>query len=454
VRRLRCAVTLAVLSVAFAVAPVRATSAWGQGTIWAECTSGSVAQTCQVSSWYTSPVVVVWHAAPSPEATSPCLLGIEYPFETDTVSGLACSARWRTEGSDKRELTLHVEVSTPTGEAIPERPPDSNGWYNHPVAITFKGHGYSGPASCQTSDGSPTVTYSGPDALGASVSAVCVDPAGKSVPVSFPLRYDSAPPTITGAYPSRQPDFHGWYNHPVTFAFTSTDATSGTEPCSATYSGPDSANAHLVGSCRDRAGNAAAFAVPLRYGGTPPELKVGASVGDGVVSLHWRSQGSVELKRSPGLRGSRASTLYSGSSGSFTDTRCRNGVRYTYTLKVRNQAGRVTVRSISITPGPRLLAPAANAVLLAPPLLRWTPVKGATYYNVQLYRGHHKLLSVWPAGPSLQLARAWRYGGTEQRLGPGRYTWYVWPGFGAFAAARYGSLVGHRTFIVRSPASG
>jgi hypothetical protein len=96
-----------------------------------------------------------------------------------------------------------------------------------------------------------------------------------------------------------------------------------------------------------------------------------------------------------------------------------------------------------------LLAPAANAVLLAPPLLRWTPVKGATYYNVQLYRGHHKLLSVWPAGPSLQLARAWRYGGTEQRLGPGRYSWYVWPGFGAFAAARYGSLVGHRTFIVR-----
>src|SRR5262249_56558965 len=72
-RRLRAAVALAALSIAFAVAPLGATSAWGQGTIWAECISGSVAQTCQVSSWYTSPLVVVWHAAPFPEATSPCL---------------------------------------------------------------------------------------------------------------------------------------------------------------------------------------------------------------------------------------------------------------------------------------------------------------------------------------------------------------------------------------------
>jgi hypothetical protein len=111
------------------------------------------------------------------------------------------------------------------------------------------------------------------------------------------------------------------------------------------------------------------------------------------------------------------------------------------------------VRSITITPGPRLLAPAANARLSTPPLLRWTSVKGATYYNVQLYRGH-KLLSAWPVSPSLQLTRAWRYGGAEQRLAPGRYTWYVWPGFGAFGAARYGPLIGHRTFIMRRPASG
>src|SRR5262249_59804280 len=114
-----------------------------------------------------------------------------------------------------------------------------------------------------------------------------------------------------------------------------------------------------------------AFAVPLRYGARPPELNVGVSAGDGVVSLRWRAKTDVEIKRAPGLHSPRASTLYSGSSGSFTDTRCRNGVTYTYTLKTRNGAGKVRVSSISITPGPRLLAPVANAVLVTPPLLRW-----------------------------------------------------------------------------------
>ena len=128
-------------------------------------------------------------------------------------------------------------------------------------------------------------------------------------------------------------------------------------------------------------------------------------------------------------------------------------MRYTYTLKAKNRAGNVTKRSISLVPGPRLLAPATNALLTTAPLLRWTPVKGASYYNVQLFRGQ-KLLSAWPAHSSLQLNRAWRFAGIEHRLAAGRYSWYVWPGYGAIGAARYGSPIGHSTFIVRSSSSG
>jgi len=227
------------------------------------------------------------------------------------------------------------------------------------------------------------------------------------------------------------------------------DATSGMEPCSATYSGPDSEHAELVGTCRDRAGNAATLTVPLRYEATPPALKVRASAGDGTVSLRWRSNTRVQVVRSPGVRGVHASRLYEGASGAFTDTRSRNGVRYTYTLSATNGAGNVTEHSISVTPGPRLLAPAENAPVTAPPLLRWTPVRGASYYNVQLF-GARKLLSIWPARSSLQLSRAWRFLGREYRLAPGRYTWYVWPGFGPFSAARYGARIGHRSFVVHS----
>ena len=306
-RLARRSLAVAGLSIALGVGLASGPSAQAEGTIWAECISGSLAQTCQVSSWYQGPVAVVWHASPSPEETSPCLLGIEYPFETDSVTNLSCSARWKTEGSDTKALTLHVEVTTPSIEGSPARPPDANGWYNHPVAITFNGQGYSGPASCQAGTPSATGVYAGPDAVSASLSGTCVDPAGKSATTNFGLHYDATPPTITGAFPSRPPDFNGWYNHPVTFVFTDLDGTSGAEPCSATYAGPDSTSARLVGSCRDRAGNVATLGASLRYEAAPPPLSVGASAGDGTVSLRWRSNTNVEVARSPGVRGPHAS---------------------------------------------------------------------------------------------------------------------------------------------------
>jgi hypothetical protein len=350
-------------------------------------------------------------------------------------------------------VVLHTEVSALATEVVPERPPDDNGWYNHPVAVTFKGWGFSGPASCLGTGSSPNATYSGPDAVTAAVSAKCVDPAGKSASPSFGLRYDATPPTITNAFPTRQADFNGWYNHPVTFVFTGTDAMSGLEPCSATYVGPANDNAEVMGICHDRAGNVAPLAVSFRYDATPPTLGAAATPGDGIVSLRWRSNAGVEILRSPGLHGPRPSVLYAGNAGSFTDTRSRDGVRYAYTIRAKDFAGNEAQRSISVTPGPQLLAPAASARATTPPLLRWTPVRGAAFYNVQLYRGR-KVLSVWPAHASFQLNHVWRFGGSEVHLAPGRYSWYVWPGFGSLAAPRYGRLIGHRTFIVDSPASG
>jgi hypothetical protein len=73
-------------------------------------------------------------------------------------------------------------------------------------------------------------------------------------------------------------------------------------------------------------------------------------------------------------------------------------------------------------------------------------VKNARYYNVQLYRGNRKILTTWPESPRLQLRLHWRFHGRLMRLTPGRYDWYVWPGFGARSLVRYGRLVVHRRF--------
>ena len=72
---------------------------------------------------------------------------------------------------------------------------------------------------------------------------------------------------------------------------------------------------------------------------------------------------------------------------------------------------------------------------------------GASYYNVQLYRGA-KVLSTWPAHARLQLRPTWRFDHRRYRLKPGRYRWYVWPGFGRRGSARYGRLIGSGGFVV------
>jgi hypothetical protein len=82
-------------------------------------------------------------------------------------------------------------------------------------------------------------------------------------------------------------------------------------------------------------------------------------------------------------------------------------------------------------------------------MLSWTPAPSATYYNVQLYRGDpRKVLSLWPTLAGLQLKSTWRFAGRRYRLKPGRYRWYVWPGFGKRKAGRYGRMIGSGAFVI------
>ena len=86
---------------------------------------------------------------------------------------------------------LHVEISTPTATAVPDRPPDANGWYNHPVTITLAGSAFSGIASC-----TPAQAYAGPATASTALGGTCTDNAGKTASASFPFRYDATPPTL------------------------------------------------------------------------------------------------------------------------------------------------------------------------------------------------------------------------------------------------------------------
>jgi hypothetical protein len=220
-----------------------------------------------------------------------------------------------------------------------------------------------------------------------------------------------------------------------------------------TYAGPDGP-ATLQGNCRDRAGNAGApTSFALRYDATPPTMAgVSASGGDTLVTVAWRAAGAdrVIVARSPGARGAASTMVYSGPGRKFIDTGLRNGVRYRYTVSATDAAGNETTATATATPRSRLLAPRPAARLTHAPVLRWRAVARARYYNVQLFRGGRKILSAWPARARLAVRPSWHYRGRTQRLKPGRYRWYVWPGYGRRSAHHYGRLLGFREFTVRA----
>jgi hypothetical protein len=143
--------------------------------------------------------------------------------------------------------------------------------------------------------------------------------------------------------------------------------------------------------------------------------------------------------------------LSSAAGTTLIDRRVANGTRYEYHVTLTDQAGNAARRTLGVVPGPRLRAPAAKQQLTAPPLLRWTPVRGARYYNVQLKRDGKKILSRWPGAAQLQLPSTWRFKGRRHRLKPGSYRWVVWPGKGPRSKGRYGPRIGARSFVIVAP---
>jgi hypothetical protein len=276
----------------------------------------------------------------------------------------------------------------------------------------------------------------------------CVATGNGTATATITVKVDVTPPAVTDVVPDRPPDHAGWYSRPVSFSPLGKDAASGIDHCDrVTYGGPDSAAATIVATCRDVAGHVGSRAFPLRYDATPPDPSAATvKTGDRVVKLRWPAAASASVIRTPGIGGEPSSALVPAADG-ITDLRVRNDVDYRYVVTLADAAGNAASRELVAVPGPRLLAPAKRALVAAPPVLRWTPVRGARYYNVQLFRDGRQVLSAWPKRPELRLRRRWRFGGRHHRLRGGRYTWYVWPGEGPRSARRYGERIGARSFV-------
>jgi hypothetical protein len=265
------------------------------------------------------------------------------------------------------------------------------------------------------------------------------------------IHRDAAPPTVT-VVADRPADANGWYNKPVTYAFVGADATSGIQACSrVTYSGPDNTNASVLGTCKDNAGNVTSVTQALKYDATPPTIKkFTLRARKSGAQLHWVASAgtaSFELQRAPGLKGAAQSVVFHGAalSKGFVDRGLRPGREYRYQLTATDEAANTVTKTLDFVARGALLSPAPGERIGKTPLLVWSAVRGASYYNVVLVRGR-RVFSAWPARTHLKLPRAWTYHGRRYRLRPGSYSWYVWPGFGPLSAGRYGKMLGGSSF--------
>lgn len=192
--------------------------------------------------------------------------------DTNTVSGdtagwsRTCIVSYDNGSSSQLPVTVKKDSTPPTVTGgSPSRGPDANGWYNHPVGITFNGSdATSGLANCTST------TYGGPDSGSASFSGSCTDNAGNaSGQTSFgPIKYDATRPSVSVSL-SRGPDSNGWYNHPVDFHASGSDNLSGIASCN---SGTFSGGGTVAAGCTDNAGNASSGSVGVNYDASAPTI--------------------------------------------------------------------------------------------------------------------------------------------------------------------------------------
>lgn len=399
--------------------------------------------------WFRSNVTVTWSYDPAGVASAS---GCGPTTVTEDTSGttLTCTLTLTPSGFMGDSVTVRKDSGPPAVSASLARGPDVDGWYTSPVAATFTGDGGpSGISSCTSG------TYSGPDGGAVKLSGSCTDGAGNTGSTSVTIKYDGTAPTVTPA-PERPPDSDGWYNRPVKVAFTGQDAGSGVIECSppVTYAGPDGNPAKLVGQCRDAVGRLSEpVAFELRYDGTKPaQPTVKAKRRSGSVLLSWAPPADVsrvDVVRAPGRKGKKPTVVYSGKGRRLVDRSAKARSRYWYEVRVYDQAGNLTSKTVAVRPATGILTPATGAVLQRAPVVRWAPVKKARFYNVQLWRRRSKLLTTWPSKPRFRLGDAWTFAGKRRQLTNGRYQLFVWPAFGTVAEPRYGKLVGKIDFVVK-----
>jgi HYR domain len=348
--------------------------------------SGSVAT-------YTAPTATDAADGPEPVSCSPAS-GSTFPLGVTTVT---CTASDSHGNASAASFTVTVADTTKPSLIVPQ---DRAVYADTPLGIGIQGYGVpsflSGASATDTVDPNPTIGNNAPEFFTVGVHTVTFtasDHSGNSIAKNAVLEVLPMPPAGTPPLPIP----------------------------------------------------------PARV--APPDVRnLKAEAGDGRVRLTWQMPAGVDhvvISRSLAVGGG-AEVVYTGSAEVFLDRGVANGLEYRYVVVSVDRQGLASA-GIAASARPKrtlLKAPKDGARLRKAPKLSWVATSEASYYNVQLFRGDKKILSIWPVKSTVSLKNKWKYEGHTYKLSSAVYRWYVWPGFGARKAVDYGEMLGFSTFRI------
>jgi hypothetical protein len=318
---------------------------------------------------------------------------------SDNLSGIASCTSGTIPGNSSGSCTdnagntasagvgVKYDASGPSIDSITfDRPPDSDGWYNHPVQIVFRGSdGGSGIASCST------VTYAGPDTSSTTVNGSCSDNAGNSTGATSPaFKYDSTPPTLTNVGTD-------WDDGTATLSWTASADTK--------------------------------------------EIDIDRAPGKDGAASTTVFKGMATTFEDTGLQ-NKVKYTYTITGLDEAGNKAVDTVTIIPGAKLYSPARGTSVKS------PPLLAwrPVAGATYYNVQL--YYGVGNALRQVASLSVSGKKVLSAWPIKPHYRLKQTWKWKGKKRTLARGHYRWYVYPGLGKRSANKYGPLIGASDFFV------
>jgi hypothetical protein len=256
-----------------------------------------------------------------------------------------------------------------------------------------------------------------------------------------------APPTVTGTMGD-----NSWFTSDVVVSWTFSGATTASTDCLPQQLTTDTPGTAITCTVSDNAGGSASQTVTVHIDRTPPTAVLATPARPPDISPFYTAPLPISWSATDatsGIAGCTALT-YAGPDGPAvapTGT-CRDragnvsaALPFTFSYGMPPAPAPV----IAAAPPPSTGGPTAMSTTAKTkakrPTLTWRARAKVKYYNLQLFRNGHKILSAWPTVAHYTLKPSWRYRGHTYKLTAGRYRWYVWPGYGPRAAHRYGKLL-------------